>query len=50
MLITSILGLIANLTMGKILHSHGSHSHSHGGHGHSHGGEDHGHSHENNKE
>jgi zinc transporter 2 len=45
MLITSILGLLANLVMGKVLHSHGSHGHSHagGGHGHSHGG-DHSHS------
>ena len=49
MLVTSILGLMANLVMGKVLHSHGSHAgHSHsGGHGHSH--EDHGHSHNNEK-
>ena len=41
MLITAIFGLLANLSMAKVLHSSG-HGHSHGGessgHGHSHGG------------
>ena len=51
MMITAAIGLLVNLAMGKVLHSHGHHGHSHGhGHGHSHGhghghGHDHGHSH-----
>jgi zinc transporter 2 len=44
MLITAIFGLLCNIGMFKILHTHG-HGHSHGhDHGHSHG-HDHGHSH-----
>ena len=54
MMITAAIGLLVNLVMGKILHSHGGHGHSHGhshdhGHGHSHGAHshgDHGHSHQ----
>jgi solute carrier family 30 (zinc transporter), member 2 len=56
MLLVSILGLIFNLSMMKILHSAPGHSHSHGhsheGHnheGHSHGHEGHSHSHEKDK-
>lgn len=47
MLITSIIGLIVNLIMAKVLHSSPGHSHDHG-HGHDHGddkGHSHGHSH-----
>ena len=48
MFITAVAGLLANLIMGKVLHSHGGHhGHDHGhGHAHDHGhGHSHGHGH-----
>jgi len=45
MMITAGIGLVFNLIMGKLLHSHGGH-HGHN-HGHSHGHDhEHGHGHE----